>query len=140
MANNIYEQLRDALKEFKEFLEKDNGEIKGVLSQVVSNFPPLGGLIKSLLDLLDDLKAEIADLADNLEDIDKARSFAKTAQKVVEAGKELLTDSPVVETVLDVVKVINDIPSLADVQTEIDETIGLIKGHLQDVLDNAANS
>jgi phage-related minor tail protein len=129
---NLYQELKDALQEFKDFLDDNVPKIKDAILALGSMFPKLKELIGQLIDLMGDLKEEIDKLdvtaVPGLEELSK---FTAGVTTLLTTAKSLLPDKAgTIDQVLGAVNVVGSLPSLGDVKDEIKTLIDAIVVHL----------
>ena len=132
---NLIEELKKALNDFKTFLAEKKNVIKPAiapLDQLTDG--KVTKLITTLIKLLNDLKTEIdkldPSLVPGLEDV---TAFSASVKTLVEASRSLLPDeTSTINDVLTVVDVVGGLGTLtADVKTEVKGFIDDIIGDLQ---------
>lgn len=134
-AENIFEDVKKALTDFKTFLADKKDIIKPAI-------PPLDQLtdgevtklITKLIGLLNDLKTEVEELdpsiVPGLEDVTK---FSESVKTLVEASKNLLKDqADTIDDVLSVVEIVGGLGALTgEVKQEVIDLIVAITADLQ---------
>src|SRR5215212_7162144 len=89
----IYEELRNVLKDFHDFLQAKINDIKGPIKALIQAVPQVGDLIDKPIELLAKLRAEIQNIdIGPLGNIDVALGFAAKLKGFLEAAKALLPD------------------------------------------------
>ena len=131
---NLIEQLKKALNDFKTFLDGKKDIIKPAIA-------PLDGLtdgkvsklITTLIKLLNDLKTEVGKLNPSLiPHLDDVTNFSASVKTLVEASKSLLPNETA--TINDVLTVVDVVSGLGSLTTEVKTAInGLIDGIIADL-------
>ncbi len=129
---NLYEELKDALQEFNDFLDDNVPKISAAIVALGSMFPKLKELIQQLIDLMGDLKEEIGKLdvtaVPGLKELSK---FTAGVTTLLTTAKALLPkQEDTIDEVLDAVKVVGSLPSFNDLKGEITTLIDKIVVHL----------
>src|SRR4051794_39291428 len=89
----IYEELRDVLKDFNDFLVAKMAEIKPPIHALAQAVPQVNDLIDKPIGLLAKLKTEIQAInIGALSNIDQALAFAAKVKGFLESAKALLPD------------------------------------------------
>lgn len=125
-AQNLYQELRDILKEFKDFLNSDKfNVIKTAINSLAAMIPQINELITKLVELMDKLKTEINNLnVNNIPGLSDVSSFTEKIKSFLSAAEKLLpNESDTIADVLSVADVVTGLPSLEQLKTEI---LGLI--------------
>jgi ABC-type transporter Mla subunit MlaD len=132
MADNLFEQLKDVLQEFKDFLDANVATIKPAINSLAEMIPQIGELLDLLISLLDKLKTEIENLdVSNIPGLAEVSSFSTQITSFLEAARNLLPDErQTIEEILEVAEVVTGLPSLEEVKAEILSLIAAIRAHL----------
>lgn len=121
---NIFQTLDTALKDFRQFLDNDAvvNNIKAALDQIKTFVPQVGEVLGTIVNLLEDLKTELAkfDLS-NIDDLESVLSFAEKATDVLQATKAILPDAT--DTIDDVVQAVEVAGSLDELTDELRQSI-----------------
>jgi hypothetical protein len=137
---NLYQDLKKALDDFKKFLDDHAGEIKPVIGPLDKL---LNGrvfeLLDKLVDLLTRLKGEINNL--NLSNLggtpgvlNKVTDFTNAVKTLLETSKNLLpNEAGTIDEVLNIVQVVGGLPSVDAVKKDITDAIDAIITHLKDL-------
>jgi ABC-type transporter Mla subunit MlaD len=131
-APNVYEELRDALKELKTFLDTNVPVIKPAINALSQIVPQVNDLINELISLLNKLKTEIANLNVNaIPGLDKVATFTTTVKTLLETTKSLLPNEAArIDDVLRAADVVTGLPSVDQLKNEITSLIDAVVGHL----------
>lgn len=131
-AENIYQELKDVLQDFKDFMDENVATIKPAVQALSSVIPQINELIDKLIDLMGKLKTEIQNLDVNaIPGLEEASTFTEKVKGFLNASKNLLPDeADTIDEVLAVADVVSGLPSLDDVKTDILSLIDAITAHL----------
>jgi predicted PurR-regulated permease PerM len=127
-AQNLFQDLKDALTELKTFLDQNTAVIKPAIQQIAALIPQVTELIDQLIDLLNRLKAEIQRLdVGAIPGLDQVSHFTTTVKTVLQTSKNLLpAQAGAIDSVLGIVDVVAGLPSLDAVKQEITDLITAI--------------
>lgn len=131
-AQNLFQDLKNALQELKGFLDQHTATIKPVIQQIAALVPQVTQVIDQLVTLLGRLKTEIQNLdVSAIPHLDRVAEFTGAVKTVLTTSKSLLpAQSGAIDDVLGVVDVVGSLPSLDDVKGEILTLIDSIVGNL----------
>jgi len=120
-AQNLFDELKQALTTFKDFLHTNVGVIKPAVQALKSLVPQVGELIGKLIDLMGKLKTEINNLNPNVvPGLDKVSEFTTGVTSLLTTAKNLLpNEAGAIDEVLAVTDVVSSLPSLDAVKAEI---------------------
>ncbi|MDO3379168.1 hypothetical protein [Geoalkalibacter halelectricus] len=129
---NLFEELKDVLQDFKDFLDANVPTIRPAIQALASLIPQVTDLIDKLIDLMNSLKAEIDKLdVSAIPGLDEVSSFTTKIGTFLDTAESLLPDqSSTINDVRSVANVITGLPSLDDVKAEIEALIDAIVAHL----------
>lgn len=129
---SLFEDLKNALKDFKEFLDQNVNTIKPAIAALKSLVPQIAELLDKLVGLMGKLKTEIQNLnVGAIPGLAEASQFTDKMKNFLTATKTLLPDeASEIDSVLAVADVVTGLPSLDDVKAEILSLIDAIVGHL----------
>jgi ABC-type transporter Mla subunit MlaD len=120
MAVNLFDELKKALQDFKDFLHPKVDAIKGVVQQVAAVVPQLKDLIDQLIELLGKLKTEIENLDPKIPGLSDVSEMTAKAKAALVAAKNLLPDeAETIDQVIGITDVVSSLPSLDQVKGEI---------------------
>ena len=131
--NNLFEDLRDVLQDFKDFLDEKVPVIKPAIDALRTIIPDqIDDLLDKLIDLMNKLKTEIQNLdVSAIPGLAEASEFTTKITAFLEAAKNLLPEeTAAIDDVLSVADVVTGLPSLDDIKTEILALMDAIIGHL----------
>lgn len=135
-APNLYEELKKALKDFKDFLDANTAKIKPAIAPLNQL---TGGrvteLLNKLIDLLNKLKVEIGKLDPAVvPGLNEVTTFTASVKTLLETAKNLLPDQAgTINDVLAVADIVTGLPSLAQIKQEILDLIQAIITKLQEL-------
>lgn len=129
---NLYQELRDALKEFNDFLDANVPKIKEAVVALGSMFPKLKELIGKLIELMGNLKKEIEKLdVTAVPGLSELSKFTTGVTTLLTTAKNLLpSQAGAIEDVLGAVNVVGSLPTFQNLKDEILTLIGKIVTHL----------
>lgn len=130
---NLFEDLRDVLQDFKDFLDEKVPVIKPAIDALRTIIPDqIDDLLDKLIDLMNKLKTEIQNLdVSAIPGLSEASEFTEKITSFLEAAKNLLPDeTEAIDDVLGVADVVSGLPSLDEIKTEILALMDAIIGHL----------
>lgn len=129
---NLYEELKNILQEFKDFLDQNVGTIKPAINALAALIPQINELINSLIDLIGKLKTEIENLdVSNIPGLSEVSSFTDSVKRLLETSRDLLPDEgDTIDDILGIANVVTGLPSLEDLKGEIVALITAITAHL----------
>jgi hypothetical protein len=131
-TSNLYQDLKNALNDFKTFLDTNVTKIKPAIQALKSIVPQIGDLVSKLIDLMNKLKTEIQNLnVSNIPGLSQLSGFTTAAQTLLTTAENLLPDEKSsIDDVLSVVNVVSGLPSLDTVKQDI---LNLIDGIIGDL-------
>src|SRR5262245_5352386 len=130
-APNLFDELKEALTKFKDFLEKNTATIKPAVQALKSIVPQITELIDKLIELMGKLKTEIGKLNPGVvgEGLEKVTEFTGGVKSLLTTAKDLLpNEAAAIDEVLAVANVVSSLPSLDAVKKEIGDLIDFIIG------------
>ena len=121
----IYEELRDVLKDFNEFLQAKINVIKPPIQALAQTVPQVNDLIDKPIGLLAKLKTEIQAIdIGPLGNIDEALGFAAKVKGFLESAKALLPDEAAeIDRAINAADVVAGLPTFGDIKNEIIQLI-----------------
>ena len=131
-VDNIYQELKDVLQDFKDFLDQNVPTIKPAIQVLGALIPQVNELIAKLVELMGKLKTEIQNLdVSEIPGLAEASTFTQKVKDFLNASKNLLPDeADAINEVLAVADVVTGLPSLDQVKAEILSLIDEIVTHL----------
>lgn len=121
---NLYQDLQNALQDFKKFLDGNMATIKPAIQALKTVIPQLSDLIDKLIALLGQLKTAIQNLDVGAGQVGNAiqqvSSFTSNVRTVLTTAEGLLPQNKTdIDAVLSAVDVVGSLPSLNDVKDAI---------------------
>lgn len=132
-APNLFDELKDALTKFKNFLHDNVGTIKPAIQALKSIVPQVTELLDKLIDLMGKLKTEIDKLNPGAvgAGLAKVTEFTTGVKTLLEKAKDLLpNEAATIDDVLAVTNVVSSLPSLDAIKNEIKQLIDAIVADL----------
>lgn len=129
---NLFEQLKDVLADFKSFLDDNVPTIKPAIQAIASLVPQVNDLIDLLIELLGKLKTELENLdVGTIPGLAEVSEFTGKIPAFLEAAKKLLpNETASIDAIADVADVVTGLPSVDAVKAEILTLIAAIVAHL----------
>ncbi len=130
--DNLFEQLKSVLQDFKDFLDTNVPTIKPAIQALASLIPQIVDLLDLLIGLMNDLKTEVQNLdVSAIPGLDQVSEFTGQITTFLDTTKDLLPDqASTIEEIRSVANVVTGLPSLDEVKTEILALIDAITAHL----------
>ena len=125
---NLFQELKDALTEFKTFLDTNVPVIKPAIQALKSIIPQIGELLDKLIDLMGKLKTAINNLnVGAIQNLDKVTAFTQGVTTLLQTAKNLLpNEASTIDNVLAVANVAGSLPSVGQLKAEIISLIDAI--------------
>ena len=129
---NLFEQLKDVLQDFKDFLDANVPTIKPAIQALASLIPQIVDLLNLLIGLMNDLKTEVQNLdVSGIPGLAQASQFTEKVVTFLDAAKNLLPDQAgTIDEIRSVANVVTGLPSLDAVKAEVIALIDAISAHL----------
>lgn len=129
---NLFEQLKDVLADFKEFLDENVATIRPAVQAIASLVPQITELIDQLVELLGKLKTEITNLdVSGIPGLAEVSEFTGKIPAFLDAAKKLLPDEAAsIDAIADVAEVVTSLPSIEEVKAELISLLDAITAHL----------
>jgi ABC-type transporter Mla subunit MlaD len=131
--SNIYEELKDALEDFKTFLDENVATIRPAIQALASIIEGIVDVIDLLVDLMNDIKTEIQNLdVSSIPGLSEVSEFTTKIASFLDASADLLPDEAegTVSDIRSALNVVGGLPSLDEVKQDILDLIDAIVGHL----------
>lgn len=134
-ANNLYQDLKDALEDFKSFLDANVPVIKPAIAALATPVPQITELIDRLIELMGQLKTEIQNLnVSAIPGLGQVAQFTDGVRTLLTTAQNLLpAQRPAIEEVLGVVSVVSGLPTLDTVKGDIIALLDHITGKLNEL-------
>ncbi len=132
MPGNLYEDLRNALRAFKQFMDANVGTVRPAYRALIRVVPRLESLVGELNDLLGRVKTEIQNLnVSAIPGLDQVSSFTEQVETFLESARTLLpSEAATIDEISAALDVVGGLPSVDEVKGEIISLIDSIRGHL----------
>ena len=131
-APNLFQELKDALQTFKDFMDAEGPTIQPAVQALRSIIPQITELLDKLIDLMNKLKTEINNLnVSAIPGLDKVSTFTTSIKSLLQTAENLLPDEKsTIDEVIAVADVVTGLPSVEQLKGEITSLIDAIIGHL----------
>ena len=131
-APNLYEELKQVLKQLKDFLDQNVATIKPAVTALKELVPQITDLLNELIGLLGKLKTEIQNLnVGAIPGLDKVSAFTAGVKALLDTTRKLLpNEAGTIDSVAAAADVVTGLPSVDQLKTEIISLIDAIIGHL----------
>lgn len=132
-TSNLYQQLKDALQQFKQFLDGAAATLGPAIKQLEPMVPQIGDLIKKLIDLMNQLHDAVNQIdVNNIPGLQQVTQFTAGVTTLLQTAESLLpAEKTAIDEVLTAAGVVTQLPSLGDVKQQILDLITGIIGDLQ---------
>lgn len=132
-GSNLFQELKDVLQEFKDFLDENVATIRPAINALAGLIPQINDLLNLLIGLMNSLKTEIENLdVSGIPGLEEVSAFTTRIRAFLEAARNLLPDEAgTIDEVLGVADVVTSLPSLDEVRAEILALITAITAHLE---------
>ena len=133
MADNLFEDLKDILQDFKDFLDENVPVIKPAIVALRSIIPDqIDELLNKLIELMNLVKTEVQNLdVSAIPGLGEAAEFTGKIKEFVDSAKTLLPENAAdFQAVADIANIVSGLPSIDEVKGEIISLIDAIVGHL----------
>jgi hypothetical protein len=120
-AQNLYADLKNALNDFKTFLDANTATIAPAIKSLEAVVPQISDLVSKLIDLMGKMKTELQNLnVAGIPGLEQVSKFTTAVTTVLTTAKSLLPDqATTIQEVLDVTNVVTGLPSLDTVKADI---------------------
>ena len=131
---NVYAELKLQLEIVRGILEKGKQTIQPAVQTLAKLVPEINEMIDEIVKIITMVKKKIMSLDATSIPIDDVRSFIDAAKVLLGTAKELLPDNKEdIETALDVVHIIDTIPTPEQLKQETEGLLDEVIGHLGDL-------
>ena len=130
---NLFEDLRNALKDFKGFLDQNVPLIKPAIQSLKAIVPQITELIDKLITLMGELKTEIQKLLSSgpIQNLDKVTQFTAGITTLLTTAKTVVpAEAATIDDVLKVAQLAGSLPTIGQLKDEINSLIDAIVAHL----------
>lgn len=131
--DNLFEELKSVLADFKQFLDDNVPTIKPAINQIAALIPQVNDLVDLLIELMGQLQTAISDLdVSDIPGIQEVSEFTDKLPSLLDSARKLLPDqTDTIDEIGDVADVVTGLPSLDEVKGEILDLITAIVAHLE---------
>jgi hypothetical protein len=131
-SSNLYTQLKDALNQFKTFLDSSTAELKPAIAALKPIVPQVGDLLNKLIGLMGELKTAINNIdVGGIPGLDKVSTFTNSVTTLLQTAESLLPqEKSAIDEVLSAANVVTGLPSLSTVKNDI---LGLLDAIIADL-------
>ncbi|HEV2756798.1 MAG TPA: hypothetical protein VG318_13600 [Actinomycetota bacterium] len=132
MPGNLYEDLRNALRSFKAFMDANVGTVRPAYRALIRVVPRLESLVGELNDLLGRVKTEIQNLnVSAIQGLDQVSTFTEQVETFLTSARTLLpSEAATIDEITAALDVVGGLPSVDEVKGEIISLIDAIRAHL----------
>lgn len=129
---NLYQELKDALKSFKDFLDANTAVLAPAIKSLKPIVPQIGDLLNKLIQLMGELKTAIQNInVGAIPGLDKVSQFTTAVTTVLQTAQALLPqESGQIQQVIEAAGVVTGLPSLDQVKQDILDLLTAIVGDL----------
>ncbi|HEX5332039.1 MAG TPA: hypothetical protein VFW79_05290 [Cellulomonas sp.] len=129
---NLFEQLKGVLTEFKTFLDQNVATIKPAIQAIAALVPQVTELIDLLTGLLGKLKTELNNLdVGAIPGLGEVAQFTGMIPAFLDAAKKILPDEAAsIDSIASVADVVTGLPSVDAIKAELIGLIDAISTHL----------
>ena len=129
---NLFEQLKAVLADFKSFLDTNVATIKPAIQAIAALVPQVTQLIDELVGLLGKMKTEINNLdVGAIPGLGEVSQFTGKIPAFLDAAKKLLpNEAASIDSIASVASVVTGLPSVDAIKAEIIGLIDAIVVHL----------
>jgi ABC-type transporter Mla subunit MlaD len=132
-TSNLYQQLKDALQQFKQFLDGAAATLAPAIKQLETMVPQISDLITKLIDLMNQLHDAVNQIdVNNIPGLQQVTQFTTGVTTLLQTAESLLpAEKAAIDDVLTAASVVTQLPSLSDVKQQILDLLTGIIGDLQ---------
>ncbi|SEE84872.1 hypothetical protein SAMN05444161_7432 [Rhizobiales bacterium GAS191] len=136
-TSNLYQELKDALTQFKQFLDSNTAALKPAIAALKPIVPQIGDLLTKLIALMGQLKDAINNIKlDAIPGLAQVSQFTTSVTTLLQTAETLLPQQKsAIDDVLGSANVVTGLPSLSTVKQDI---LDLLTGIIGDL--NTLNS
>lgn len=133
MPDNLFQELRDVLVDFRQFLDDNVGTIRPAIQALAGLIPQVADLIGELVTLMNSVKEEVQNLdVSAIPGLAEATQFTGQVSSFLDSANALLPDqAEAIGAVRQVADVVGSLDALDGVRDEIVATIDAINAHLE---------
>lgn len=132
-TSNLYQQLKDALQQFKQFLDTTTATLKPAIQALKPMVPQIGDLLSKLIDLMNQLHDAVNQIdVSNIPGLQQVTQFTTAITTLLQTAESLLpAEKATIDDVLSAAEVVTQLPSLGDVKQQILDLLTGVIGDLQ---------
>ncbi|WP_020669584.1 hypothetical protein [Amycolatopsis nigrescens] len=129
---NLFEELKAVLADFKGFLDENVPVIKPAIQAIASLVPQVKDLIDLLIELVGKLKTAVNELdVGNIPGLETVSELTGKIPAFLEAAKKLLpNETSTIDAISDVTDVVTSLPGVDAIKEEIVALLDAITVHL----------
>jgi len=129
---NLYQELKDALSQFKSFIDTNSATLKPAITALKPIVPQIGDLLTKLIDLMNQLKSAISGInVGAIPGLSQVSQFTSTVKTLLTTAEALLPQQKTaIDEVLAATDVVTGLPSLDTVKQDI---LNLLTGIINDL-------
>jgi ABC-type transporter Mla subunit MlaD len=131
-TSNLYQELKDALTTFKQFLDSTAATLKPAIATLASIVPQVGDLLTKLITLMGQLKDAINNIdLGAVQGLSQISQFTSNATTLLQTAESLLpAQKSAIDEVLSVANVVTSLPSFSTLKQDI---LDLLTGIINDL-------
>ena len=131
-SSNLYQELKDALTQFKQFLDTGTATLKPAIALLLPVVPQVGDLLTKLISLMGQLKDAINNIdVGAIPGLSEVSQFTASATTLLQSAEALLPQQKsAIDDVLNVANVVTSLPSFSTLKQEI---LDLLTGIISDL-------
>jgi hypothetical protein len=131
-TSNLYQQLKDALTQFKQFLDTNTATLKPAIAALKPIVPQVGDLLSKLIDLMGQLKTAVTNInVGAVPGLAQISQFTSSATTLLQTAEALLpSQKSAIDDVLSVANVVTGLPSFDTLKQDILDLLTAIVGDL----------
>jgi ABC-type transporter Mla subunit MlaD len=132
-TSNLYQQLKDALQQFKQFLDTTTATLKPAIQALKPMVPQIGDLLSKLIDLMNQLHDAVNQIdVSNIPGLQQVTQFTTAITTLLQTAESLLpAEKAAIDDVLSAAEVVTQLPSFGDVKQQILDLLTGVIGDLQ---------
>jgi phage-related protein len=134
-SSNLFQELHDALTQFKQFIEANQATLKTAVTGLKSIVPQVGDLLTKLIALMGQLKDAVNNLnVGAIPGLDKVSQFTTAVTSLLQTAEALLPQQKsAIDDVLSAANVVTGLLSLDAIKQEILDLLSAVVTDLQAV-------
>ena len=132
-TSNLYQELKGALQQFKQFLDSTTTTLKPAIQALKPMVPQIGGLLTKLIGLMNQLRDAVNQIdVSNIPGLQQVTEFTTAVTTLLQTAESLLpAEKAAIDDVLSAATVVTQLPSLSDVKQQILDLLTGVIGDLQ---------